>query len=189
MPPFCEEMRSTFPPEVPSLCLVLPCQYKYKGILLSQYLSTQGAQRGLLTGEMPVGGNEGSPPLTYLNLLSPFPGFGPVFTTSDPDSFWQQLNEIHALGGGDEPEMCLSALEVCPPHPFSSSPPTPFQAPPSRELELPWDLIPPPHLQNLVPFASLQVPGPYCLLLCPPLLCPFPYSRHFLKNLFGCTRS
>ncbi|XP_067608649.1 von Willebrand factor A domain-containing protein 7 isoform X3 [Pseudorca crassidens] len=40
------------------------------------------------------------------------PGFGPVFTTSDPDSFWQQLNEIHALGGGDEPEMCLSALEL-----------------------------------------------------------------------------
>nr|XP_055186172.1 von Willebrand factor A domain-containing protein 7 isoform X3 [Nyctereutes procyonoides] len=40
------------------------------------------------------------------------PGFGPVFTTSDPDSFWQQLNELHALGGGDEPEMCLSALEL-----------------------------------------------------------------------------
>ncbi|XP_060019213.1 von Willebrand factor A domain-containing protein 7 isoform X4 [Lagenorhynchus albirostris] len=47
-------------------------------------------------------------------VLVPFhdPGFGPVFTTSDPDSFWQQLNEIHALGGGDEPEMCLSALEL-----------------------------------------------------------------------------
>ncbi|XP_063489270.1 von Willebrand factor A domain-containing protein 7 isoform X2 [Symphalangus syndactylus] len=47
-------------------------------------------------------------------VLVPFhdPGFGPVFTTSDPDSFWQQLNEIHALGGGDEPEMCLSALQV-----------------------------------------------------------------------------
>ncbi|XP_040844519.1 von Willebrand factor A domain-containing protein 7 isoform X1 [Ochotona curzoniae] len=47
-------------------------------------------------------------------VLVPFhdPGFGPVFTTSDPDRFWQQLNEIHALGGGDEPEMCLSALEL-----------------------------------------------------------------------------
>ncbi|XP_063489271.1 von Willebrand factor A domain-containing protein 7 isoform X3 [Symphalangus syndactylus] len=47
-------------------------------------------------------------------VLVPFhdPGFGPVFTTSDPDSFWQQLNEIHALGGGDEPEMCLSALQL-----------------------------------------------------------------------------
>ncbi|ERE88820.1 valyl-tRNA synthetase-like protein [Cricetulus griseus] len=51
-------------------------------------------------------------PTSY--VLVPFhdPGFGPVFTTSDPDSFWQKLNEIHALGGGDEPEMCLSALEL-----------------------------------------------------------------------------
>ncbi|XP_006772921.2 PREDICTED: von Willebrand factor A domain-containing protein 7 [Myotis davidii] len=47
-------------------------------------------------------------------VLVPFhdPGFGPVFTTSDPDSFWQQLNEIQAVGGGDEPEMSLSALEL-----------------------------------------------------------------------------
>ncbi|XP_037699604.1 LOW QUALITY PROTEIN: von Willebrand factor A domain-containing protein 7 [Choloepus didactylus] len=47
-------------------------------------------------------------------ILVPFhdPGFGPVFTTSDPDSFWKQLNELHALGGGDEPEMCLSAVEL-----------------------------------------------------------------------------
>ncbi|KAM4835035.1 von Willebrand factor A domain-containing protein 7 [Thomomys bottae] len=56
----------------------------------------------------------GSPmePLHY--ILVPFhdPEFGPVFTTSNPDSFWQQLNEIQALGGGDEPEMCLSALEL-----------------------------------------------------------------------------
>jgi hypothetical protein len=49
---------------------------------------------------------------SHTNLLSSCPGFGPVFTTSDSDSFWQQLNEIHALGGGDEPEMCLSAVEV-----------------------------------------------------------------------------
>ncbi|XP_056673872.1 von Willebrand factor A domain-containing protein 7 isoform X2 [Monodelphis domestica] len=40
------------------------------------------------------------------------PGFGPVFKTSDSDAFWKQINEIHALGGGDEPEMCLSALEL-----------------------------------------------------------------------------
>ncbi|XP_002714326.3 von Willebrand factor A domain-containing protein 7 isoform X1 [Oryctolagus cuniculus] len=56
----------------------------------------------------------GSPMEPAHYILVPFhdPGFGPVFTTSDPDSFWQQLNEIHALGGGDEPEMCLSALEL-----------------------------------------------------------------------------
>ncbi|KAM6185334.1 von Willebrand factor A domain-containing protein 7 [Rhynchocyon petersi] len=51
-------------------------------------------------------------PMYY--ILVPFhdPEFGPVFKTSDPDVFWQQLNEFHALGGGDEPEMCLSALEL-----------------------------------------------------------------------------
>ncbi|XP_006875645.1 PREDICTED: von Willebrand factor A domain-containing protein 7 [Chrysochloris asiatica] len=56
----------------------------------------------------------GSPMEPVHYVLVPFhdPGFGPVFTTSDPDSFWQQLNEIHALGGGDEPEMCLSAVEL-----------------------------------------------------------------------------
>nr|XP_006995647.1 von Willebrand factor A domain-containing protein 7 [Peromyscus maniculatus bairdii] len=57
---------------------------------------------------------QGSPMEPVFYVLVPFhdPGFGPVFTTSDPDSFWQKLNEIHALGGGDEPEMCLSALEL-----------------------------------------------------------------------------
>ncbi|XP_038624136.1 von Willebrand factor A domain-containing protein 7 [Tachyglossus aculeatus] len=47
-------------------------------------------------------------------ILVPFhdPGFGPVFQTSDPDVFWKHLNELDALGGGDEPEMCLSALEL-----------------------------------------------------------------------------
>ncbi|EDL26693.1 DNA segment, Chr 17, human D6S56E 3, isoform CRA_b [Mus musculus] len=57
---------------------------------------------------------QGSPMEPVFYILVPFhdPGFGPVFTTSDPDSFWQKLNEIHALGGGDEPEMCLSALEL-----------------------------------------------------------------------------
>ncbi|KAM5262659.1 von Willebrand factor A domain-containing protein 7 [Ctenodactylus gundi] len=56
----------------------------------------------------------GGPMEPVFYVLVPFhdPGFGPVFTTSDPDSFWQQLNEIQALGGGDEPEMCLSALEL-----------------------------------------------------------------------------
>ncbi|XP_004695160.1 PREDICTED: von Willebrand factor A domain-containing protein 7 isoform X2 [Condylura cristata] len=56
----------------------------------------------------------GSPMEPSHYILVPFhdPGFGPVFSTSDPDSFWQQLNEIHALGGGDEPEMCLSAVEL-----------------------------------------------------------------------------
>ncbi|XP_059034854.1 von Willebrand factor A domain-containing protein 7 isoform X1 [Mustela lutreola] len=74
---------------------------------------------------------QGSPMEPVHYVLVPFhdPGFGPVFITSDPDSFWQQLNEIHALGGGDEPEMCLSALEVCPTPPLHL---LPFQVLPPR---------------------------------------------------------
>lgn len=41
-------------------------------------------------------------------------GFGPVHKTSDPDEFWNILNTISPLAGGDEPEMCLSALQVLP---------------------------------------------------------------------------
>ncbi|XP_038197852.1 von Willebrand factor A domain-containing protein 7 [Arvicola amphibius] len=57
---------------------------------------------------------QGGPMEPSFYVLVPFhdPGFGPVFTTGDPDSFWQKLNEIQALGGGDEPEMSLSALEL-----------------------------------------------------------------------------
>ncbi|KAM4641217.1 LOW QUALITY PROTEIN: von Willebrand factor A domain-containing protein 7, partial [Discoglossus pictus] len=55
-------------------------------------------------------------------ILVPFhdPTFGPVYKTTDPDQFLRYLNDIHALGGGDEPEMCLSALQLAlihtPPH-------------------------------------------------------------------------
>uniref|UniRef100_A0A8D2J0G7 von Willebrand factor A domain containing 7 n=1 Tax=Varanus komodoensis TaxID=61221 RepID=A0A8D2J0G7_VARKO len=47
-------------------------------------------------------------------LLVPFhdPGFGPVHKTSDPEEFWRILDTISPLAGGDEPEMCLSALEL-----------------------------------------------------------------------------
>ncbi|XP_073405064.1 von Willebrand factor A domain-containing protein 7 isoform X1 [Dendrobates tinctorius] len=47
-------------------------------------------------------------------ILVPFndPSFGPVYKTSDPDEFLKVLDNLHALGGGDEPEMCLSALQL-----------------------------------------------------------------------------
>lgn len=32
--------------------------------------------------------------------------------TDDPDQFMRNLEDLTALGGGDEPEMCLSALQV-----------------------------------------------------------------------------
>ncbi|XP_060901829.1 von Willebrand factor A domain-containing protein 7 isoform X2 [Labrus mixtus] len=47
-------------------------------------------------------------------LLVPFhdPGFGPVFETDDPDQFMTFMENLMALGGGDEPEMCFSAVQL-----------------------------------------------------------------------------
>ncbi|XP_030599361.1 von Willebrand factor A domain-containing protein 7 [Archocentrus centrarchus] len=47
-------------------------------------------------------------------LLVPFhdPGVGPVYETDDPDQFMQHMEKLMALGGGDEPEMCLSAIQL-----------------------------------------------------------------------------
>eukprot|EP00079_Xenopus_tropicalis_P029372 XP_012824701.1 PREDICTED: von Willebrand factor A domain-containing protein 7 isoform X2 [Xenopus tropicalis] len=47
-------------------------------------------------------------------ILVPFndPDYGPVYKTSDPDEFLHYLDNLQALGGGDEPEMCLSALQL-----------------------------------------------------------------------------
>ncbi|KAK5904480.1 hypothetical protein CesoFtcFv8_006038 [Champsocephalus esox] len=51
-------------------------------------------------------------PGTY--VLVPFhdPGVGPVFETDDSNQFIQQMDNLMALGGGDEPEMCLSAIQL-----------------------------------------------------------------------------
>ncbi|XP_074536049.1 von Willebrand factor A domain-containing protein 7 [Halichoeres trimaculatus] len=45
-------------------------------------------------------------------LLVPFhdPEVGPVLETDDPDQFMMHMENLTALGGGDEPEMCLSAV-------------------------------------------------------------------------------
>nr|XP_055030758.1 von Willebrand factor A domain-containing protein 7 [Misgurnus anguillicaudatus]XP_055030759.1 von Willebrand factor A domain-containing protein 7 [Misgurnus anguillicaudatus] len=54
-------------------------------------------------------------------ILVPFhdPGFGPVRETDDPHEFMLYMEDLMALGGEDEPEMCLSALQLalthCPP--------------------------------------------------------------------------
>lgn len=39
-------------------------------------------------------------------------GVGPAYETDDPGQFMQHMEELMALGGGDEPEMCLSAIQV-----------------------------------------------------------------------------
>ncbi|XP_008119755.2 von Willebrand factor A domain-containing protein 7 [Anolis carolinensis] len=56
----------------------------------------------------------GTPQEPDFYLLVPFhdPGFGPVHKTSDPEEFWKVFDDIIPLSGGDEPEMCLSALEL-----------------------------------------------------------------------------
>ncbi|XP_072896754.1 von Willebrand factor A domain-containing protein 7-like [Hemitrygon akajei] len=47
-------------------------------------------------------------------ILVPFndPEFGPVFETHDPDQFIVRLQQLTAEGGGDAPEMSLSALQL-----------------------------------------------------------------------------
>uniref|UniRef100_A0A3Q3G0R5 von Willebrand factor A domain containing 7 n=1 Tax=Labrus bergylta TaxID=56723 RepID=A0A3Q3G0R5_9LABR len=46
-------------------------------------------------------------------LLVPFHDpFGPVFETDNPDQFMTFMENLMALGGGDEPEMCFSAVQL-----------------------------------------------------------------------------
>ncbi|KAM8769434.1 von Willebrand factor A domain-containing protein 7 [Acanthopagrus schlegelii] len=47
-------------------------------------------------------------------ILVPFhdPEVGPVHKTNDPNQFMQHMENLMALGGGDEPEMCLSAIQL-----------------------------------------------------------------------------
>ncbi|KAG8002177.1 von Willebrand factor A domain-containing protein 7 [Nibea albiflora] len=56
--------------------------------------------------------NSPGQPSTF--LLVPFhdPKVGPVQETDDPNQFMQFLENLMALGGGDEPEMCLSAVQL-----------------------------------------------------------------------------
>ncbi|XP_019748225.1 von Willebrand factor A domain-containing protein 7-like [Hippocampus comes] len=47
-------------------------------------------------------------------LLVPFhdPEVGPVYETDDPNQFMEHMENLMALGGGDEPEMCLTAIQL-----------------------------------------------------------------------------
>ncbi|KAI4896696.1 hypothetical protein NFI96_016086 [Prochilodus magdalenae] len=55
-----------------------------------------------------------SPGLPGTFLLVPFndPDVGPVRKTDDPDEFQHFMEELMALRGGDEPEMCLTAVQL-----------------------------------------------------------------------------
>ncbi|XP_040901618.1 von Willebrand factor A domain-containing protein 7 [Toxotes jaculatrix] len=56
--------------------------------------------------------NSPEQPVTF--VLVPFhdPAVGPVYETDDPSQFMQYMENLMALGGGDEPEMCLSAIQL-----------------------------------------------------------------------------
>lgn len=41
-----------------------------------------------------------------------FKEFGPVYEADDPNQFMRHMEALMALGGGDEPEMCFSAIQV-----------------------------------------------------------------------------
>ncbi|KAL7889695.1 hypothetical protein AOLI_G00019530 [Acnodon oligacanthus] len=47
-------------------------------------------------------------------ILVPFndPDFGPLIRTADPDVMKAEISKLGASGGGDEPEMCLSGLQL-----------------------------------------------------------------------------
>ncbi|KAK2909106.1 hypothetical protein Q8A67_004943 [Cirrhinus molitorella] len=47
-------------------------------------------------------------------ILVPFndPAFGPLIRTTDPDVMKTEISKLAANGGGDTPEMCLSALQL-----------------------------------------------------------------------------
>nr|XP_057936998.1 von Willebrand factor A domain-containing protein 7 [Doryrhamphus excisus] len=47
-------------------------------------------------------------------VLVPFhdPEVGPMYETDDPDQFMQHMENLLALGGGDEPEMCFTAIQL-----------------------------------------------------------------------------
>ncbi|XP_015196502.2 von Willebrand factor A domain-containing protein 7 isoform X1 [Lepisosteus oculatus] len=79
-------------------------------------------------------------PTTY--VLVPFhdPAVGPLQETEDPDVFMRFLEDLTALGGGDEPEMCLTALQMALIH-----------SPPQSEIYVFTDASPKDrHLQSAV---------------------------------------
>ncbi|XP_072550642.1 von Willebrand factor A domain-containing protein 7 [Salminus brasiliensis] len=55
-----------------------------------------------------------APGLPGTFVLVPFhdPNVGPVMETDDPDEFQKFMEDLLALGGGDEPEMCFSAVQL-----------------------------------------------------------------------------
>ncbi|XP_062391750.1 von Willebrand factor A domain-containing protein 7-like [Sardina pilchardus] len=66
------------------------------------------------TATVIIDSKKGTPDEPSDYYLIPFndPGFGPVFKTTDAGEFQTRINRLTANGGGDEPEMSLSALQL-----------------------------------------------------------------------------
>ncbi|XP_063348924.1 von Willebrand factor A domain-containing protein 7 [Pelmatolapia mariae] len=90
-------------------------------------------------------------------VLVPFhdPGVGPVYETDDPGQFMQHMEDLMALGGGDEPEMCLSAIQLALTH-----------SPPLSEIFVFTDASPKDaHLFDVVKALSLEKQSKVTFLL------------------------
>uniref|UniRef100_A0AAY4ED27 von Willebrand factor A domain containing 7 n=1 Tax=Denticeps clupeoides TaxID=299321 RepID=A0AAY4ED27_9TELE len=90
-------------------------------------------------------------------ILVPFhdPTVGPVYETEDPEQFLYHLQELTALGGGDEPEMCLTAIQLALMH-----------SPPLSEIFVFTDASPKDaHLYDAVKALSLEKQSKVTFLL------------------------
>ncbi|XP_077427685.1 von Willebrand factor A domain-containing protein 7-like [Vanacampus margaritifer] len=61
-----------------------------------------------------IDSKRGTPQEPAAYILVPFndPGFGPLLTTTDADTFKERINDLTASGGGDGPELSLSGLQL-----------------------------------------------------------------------------
>ncbi|KAJ3591363.1 hypothetical protein NHX12_009308 [Muraenolepis orangiensis] len=88
----------------PSLVFVLDTT----GSMFEEISAARLRALAIIQGRADSGGQPG----TY--LLVPFhdPEVGPVYQTDDPEQFIGYMEDLMALGGGDEPEMCFSAIQL-----------------------------------------------------------------------------
>ncbi|KAM8903729.1 von Willebrand factor A domain-containing protein 7 isoform 1-T2 [Spinachia spinachia] len=99
----------------------------------------------------------GSPGQPGTFLLVPFhdPEVGPVYETDDPHQFMQHMENLMALGGGDEPEMCLSGIQLALTH-----------SPPLSEIFVFTDASPKDaHLSDVVKALALEKQSKVSFLL------------------------
>ncbi|XP_066275377.1 von Willebrand factor A domain-containing protein 7-like [Branchiostoma lanceolatum] len=80
----------------------------------------------------------GSPTEPSNYVLVPFndPDFGPALATNEADIFKQEIDQLRALGGGDEPEFSLSAIRLALVESLPASTVFVFTDAPAKDAEL-----------------------------------------------------